>query len=244
MVALVDRSPVRRRGRDRETHLGRSALETARDVEACVLEHPQHRRVVRHHLGDEGGNPCHRRRLGELLEQPGPDPLALELVGDGERDLGAGVVSKPNEVRQRDDPLRLAVLGQSAHKRPALVPVGLDERLDRGRGERGKAVEAPVDAALGQTAEELDQSVHVRLVRRAQPQRAAVAQNDITHLEGAAAIQHSVDAGGRWRHPGAPLSRLRQIPDSACPGRPVGRDGRREQCRRPPSAAVLLRLLE
>ncbi len=99
------------------------------------------------------------------------------------------MVSQPDEIRQRDDPLRLPVLGQGAHQRPALVPVGVDERLDRGGGKRREAVEALVDAALGETAEELDQGVHVRLAWRTQPQRAAAAENDVT------------DLGGRGGHP-------------------------------------------
>ena len=63
-----------------------SRRETANPASAKT---PQHRRVVRHHLGDEGRDPGGRGRLGELLEQARADPLALQLVRDRERDLGA-----------------------------------------------------------------------------------------------------------------------------------------------------------
>ncbi len=148
VVALVDGGSVGLRRLDCEANLGRAALEPPRDREPRVREDAQHRAVVRHHLGDELGDPGVRGRFGELLEQARADSAPLQLVRDRERDLGGRRVAQPDEARERDDALASAVARQRPDQRAALLPVGVEEGLD-GRGrERGKAVEAPVDALL------------------------------------------------------------------------------------------------
>ena len=60
--------------------------------------------------------------LGEPLEQPRADAAPLELVGDGERDLGGARVAQPRVARERDDP---AVLGRG--ERAPGLPVRVEE---------------------------------------------------------------------------------------------------------------------
>ena len=57
------------------------------DLEAGLFEDPQHRPVVRQHLGDEPLDSGLGRARGEPLEQPRPDTAALMLVGHREGDF-------------------------------------------------------------------------------------------------------------------------------------------------------------
>ena len=63
------------------------------------------------------------------------------------------------------------------HRRVA--PVGGEQRFDEMLVELRVAVEAPVQALLGEAAEEVEQCVCVVRLGRAQPQRRAVAQDDV-----------------------------------------------------------------
>ena len=76
----------RRRSASRTSDV--AALEPPRDGEAGVLEDAEHRRVVAACTSATNvAIPCGRGGLGQLLEEARADPLALERVGDGERDL-------------------------------------------------------------------------------------------------------------------------------------------------------------
>ena len=137
MVAFGHVLAVRVGGCDREPDLELAAFAGARDREACVAEDAEHGVVLVQHLGHELldlglGGPGR-----ELLEQSRADPSPLELVTDGERDLGGARVAQPDPVRNGDDP---AV--ERPEQRAALLPVRVEQRLDELRPERGKAVEA------------------------------------------------------------------------------------------------------
>src|SRR5581483_11616970 len=175
---LVDGLAVRARRRDLEPHLDRPAVEPARDAEARVLEDAEHGAVVRHHLGDERLDAEAGRDAGELFEQPRAGAVALELVRDREGDLGRGRIAKPRVARERDRAL-LVTLAERAEQRAALLPVGGEERVDERLRERREAVEAQVDAPLGQTAEEREQEPGVVRAGSSQAERAAVAKDDV-----------------------------------------------------------------
>ena len=177
MVALVHARGEPLGGRDREPHLDGAALELAHDLEADVLEDLEHRAVVREHLGEERLDPERARARGELLQEPGAEPLALELVGDHERDLRRGRVTQPREARQGDDPVP-----EHAHERASLGPVGLDEGLHHPRVDAHRPVEAQVAAPLGEPREERDEGLHVVATGRPQPQGGAVAEDDVCRL--------------------------------------------------------------
>ena len=71
--------------------------------------------------------PTGRRALGELLEQPRADAAALQLVGDGERDLGDRRVAQPR---------RSSRAPRSARRRPRRRAC---RRARRARPSRGRA---------------------------------------------------------------------------------------------------------
>ena len=174
VVPFRDAIAVEVRRGDREANLDRAAVELAHDVEAGVAEDEQHRTVLRQHLGDELLDPCLRRERDEALEQAGADSATLVLVVDGERDLGGAAVAQPRVVGERDD-----ASVETSDQRAALVPVRLDERLDELRREVRKAVEAQVAAAVGEVGEEVEDGLGVGGERRPQPQRRAVAEDDV-----------------------------------------------------------------
>ena len=178
VVAEVDLLEVARRRIDRQRHLGDAALELALELEARALEDAQHRAVVGQHLGQEAADADPAGLLGELLEQPRADALALELVGDREGDLGARGIAQAHVAAERHDPLARLV-GDRPRQCPALEPVGIEHRLHEPRRRLGEAVEPQVAALLGEVLEEGD---HARLVvvrGRAQAHRRAVAQDDV-----------------------------------------------------------------
>jgi hypothetical protein len=199
VVALVDGRPVLVRRGDLESDLGRAALEPPGNGESRVGEHAQHRLVLRHHLGDEGQDPRRGGGRSELLEQPRADALSLQRVCDGECDLRPSRVAQPDVVRERN---HLVLPG--ADQRPAVVPVRIEERLDRLGPERGKAVEAPVDAPLGQRAEEGQHRLAVRRNRRTQPERPARPEDDVTDLGAGDGHDGSVGEAGRRRNRAGP----------------------------------------
>ena len=178
VVAFVDVAEIRLGGLDREGDLERAAVELARDAEAGVLEDPKHRCVVRHHLGDEPLDAGCGRALRQLLEHARADPAALVLVGDGERDLCSGRVAEPRIACERDDALG-AVVRQRPDERASLDPVRVEGGLDEGRPHGRRAVKAEVEAALREAAEELGQGLGVGGLRRPEPKRATVSQDDV-----------------------------------------------------------------
>ena len=126
-------------------------LELARDLEAGVGEDGEHRGVLGQHLGDEALDPGLGRARGELLEQARADPAALQLVGDGEGDLGrragrAGARSS-RARRSRAVPRRRRRARRARASRAR-------ERLDEPAADAAEAVEAQVEAAVGEAREE------------------------------------------------------------------------------------------
>src|SRR5918999_1128128 len=177
--AEVDPIEVARGRLDGQRHLGDPALVLPRQLEARLLEHAQHRPVAGQHFGEEAAYAGFARLLGELLQQTRADPLALELVGDRERHLGASGIAQPEVVAERDDPL-VALGSDRARERPALEPVRVERGLDQLRPDVNMAVEARVPALVRELREEREQPVRVVAPRRPQPHRRAVPQNDVT----------------------------------------------------------------
>ena len=145
-----------------QADLGRPALEAARDGEAGVGEDaaasaafPDMTSATKTEIPRCG------RRLGELLEQPRPHALALQRVGDGERDLGGRGVAQPDVVRERDDLVvqgaRPARRGRPSRDRGTARPSragGSGSRGSAGRrsartGRRGTRARRPPSAATG-----------------------------------------------------------------------------------------------
>ena len=178
MVALVDPLAVALCRGDRELHLELAAFELARELETGRLEDAQHVAVVRQHLRDEALDSLLGGTGGELLEQPRADPAALVVVGDRERRFRDGRVAEAHVVGDRDDALGAVDL-ERPEQRAALVPVGLERRLDEPWAEVREAVEAEVEAALRERPEEVEQRVRVVPAGRAQPERAPVAEDDV-----------------------------------------------------------------
>ncbi len=174
MVAFRDAFLVLGRRRDREADLDFAAVGDAQDVEAGVAEDLHHRLVVVQHLGNELLDPGLGGARGELLEEARADPALLEAVVDGECDLGEVGVAQAHPVRERH-----GAAVERADECAAFVPVGFEHRLDELRPERGEAVETEVAAAVGEVREEREQSVGVLGPRCAQPQRRAVAEDDV-----------------------------------------------------------------
>ena len=181
-------------------------VQGARDAEAGVLEHPEHRVVVADHLGDEALDANRSRAPGELLEHARPDPAPLLVVGDGERDLGDIGVTEARVACESDDPVL-----ERPDERAPLDPVGIDERLDEGRANGGRAVESQVEAPLRERVEEADERIDVGRVRRAEPQRSAVAQDHVRE-----AVDGEGGPGACWAPgPGGSRNVLCQLAHSA-----------------------------
>ena len=178
VVALRDALGERLRRRDRERDLRLAALERARDLEPGVLEDAHHRRVPGHHHRDEALDALLRRACRELLEQPGSDASALVRVRNRKGDLGRGGIPEPHVVRKSDD-LLYAVLSHGANERAAFGPVGVERRLDEAHVEAGVAVEAEIEAVVGEASEEVEERVRVGAQRRSQAKRASVAEDDV-----------------------------------------------------------------
>ena len=156
---------------EREVDLAEFGL--AAGVEACACEDAEHRAVAGHHLGVEARDRAGRRDLGELLEQPRGQAAAVHLVGHREGDLGGRRLAESLIARDGDD--APAEVRQQRHAGVA-VAVGVVARHDVGGP---GAVEAQV-SALGR--ERVEERLDVGLVlraRRAQPQRGAIAQDDV-----------------------------------------------------------------
>ena len=132
-------------------------------------------------------------------------PLPWKLVGDGERRLGRLRIAEADVVPDADD----ALVGRIAHdadQGAALGPVGLDEAPDEPVACDGEAVEAEEAATDGEVGEERHHAAHVLLGRRSQPQRGAVAQDDVDgRLRWLGEIDHVPSVTDRRSppHPGA-----------------------------------------
>ena len=86
---------------DRELQLEHALVVLADDAVAGVAEGLDHPGVVGQHLGDEPLDAALAARLGEVLEQQLPDPAALVLVLDEERDLGLARAGPRRSARPR-----------------------------------------------------------------------------------------------------------------------------------------------
>ena len=203
MVALGDKLLEPLRALDREHDLDLAARKLAGQLEPERLEDAEHPPVLGQHQRDEALDPVAGGALGELLDETRPDPAALVSVRDRERRLGEGGVAQARVVRERDDPLG-AVLDERPEKRPALGPVGLEHLLDDVRPERGEAVEAHVEALTGKGAEEVEDRVGVVARRRAEPQRAPVAEDHVDDVGHAGILPHGRHGGHGPTVPAAP----------------------------------------
>ena len=170
---------LRRRARPRSRRRGRRG--------ACV--------VVVEYLGDELLDPGLGGPGGQPLEQAHADPAPLEFVVHGERDLGGARVAQPDQFARPRSGRRAT---RAARRAPASR---LEQRLDEPRSERGEAVEAEVAAAIGEAGEELEQRVGILRGGRSQPERRAVAEDDVGRLD------------GRHAHAAAPARRSEARPD-------------------------------
>ena len=138
-----------------------------------MLEHPQHRPIVGHHLRIEAVDPAVRRDLRELLEHPHPDPTALIIISHRKRDLGDAGLAQPD------------IAGDSHH--PAVVPADQRQAINasglrfRARDSVGasKTVEAEVAALRREAVVERLDVVEVHGRRRLQPQRRPIAQQHV-----------------------------------------------------------------
>ena len=152
-------------------------------LEAGVDEDVEHGRLLSgEHPRDEALDAGRGGEVRELLQQASPDAAALEVVGDGERDLR----SPPGPAGGRTSRARPRVRVRRRHERPDRAPRSVPVRLDdepteRGR-ERRKPVEAEVAAPLRQPLEERENRSPVGLGRRAEPERAPVLEDDVEHL--------------------------------------------------------------
>ena len=108
--------------------------------------------------------PCAGGADGELLQQARSDPLALEVVGDGERGLGGVRVAQPDVVADGDDALP-AVVPHHPDQRALVGPVRLDERAHEPVAGEGEPVEAEEAAADGEVGEEVDERGDIVLGR-------------------------------------------------------------------------------
>jgi hypothetical protein len=178
VVPLVDARPIGLRRGDGELELERPELVGAGDVEARLREHAEHCGVLGQDCCDEALDPVAGGVPRELLQEAGADSAALEVVCDREGHLRCGRVPKAVVCGGGHDTLGLPV-----SKRPdqgaALVPVRLEQRLNECRSDRRHPVEAQMEARRRQAAEQLEQRRRVGLPGRAEPERAAVPQDDV-----------------------------------------------------------------
>ena len=155
MVTLVDVRHVLLCRLDRERDLHRAAFEGAADREASLFEDAQHGSVVRNDLSHETLDADASRARHEPLQETGADASPLMGVGDGECHLGRCWIAQPHVARKRDDRLGTAVVGKRADQVAVVRPVRVEKGIDERRADRRGAVEAAIEAVLGQRGEEI-----------------------------------------------------------------------------------------
>src|SRR5215210_336465 len=142
-------------------------FEGAAQAEAELLAEALHGAVFEEDLGGDPAQPLGLADLEELLEQDGPEALALEAVvhENGELGLiGDGVVPAETGYAQdlRLPGLGVLALGDEGHLAVVVYKADAREALVGGpAGEVHRVEVAHVDAALGERLVELD---HQRLV--------------------------------------------------------------------------------
>ena len=163
--------------RDREPDLDRPALEPACQLEARGLEDPEHRAVLGQHLGhealDAAAAAAPRAAPAAACRSRGP---AARLRP--RRRPRPARVAQAHVAADRDDPLAVPSSSASVPTSAPRPPVGLEERLHELRprpGTRGSAGRG----SRREPAEEREQRVRVLAPRRSQPQRPAVAEDDV-----------------------------------------------------------------
>ena len=75
--------------------------------------------VPRQHLCHELFDAGRGGTGGEAFEQSRPDAAPVQVVGDGERDLGPARIVQPNVRRERDRADRASAAGELAEERAA-----------------------------------------------------------------------------------------------------------------------------
>ena len=159
-----------------------AAFELAGELEAGGLEDAEHVAVVGHHLGDEALDTDIGRAIREPLQQPRADPSPLMLVRDRERRLRETRVAQPHVVADGDH--RLRPFSSVPSSAPRSSQSGSSSGSTSRGADRREAVEAEVEALLGERAEEVEKRLRVLPPRRTQPERAAVPEDDVDRLRG------------------------------------------------------------
>jgi hypothetical protein len=99
---------------------------------------------------------------------------ALKLVRDGKRDLGVRAHRAGERSSRGND-----AVAHDTDQRAALGPIRCQHRLDRLGADRRMAVKTPIEALVGETAEEGEQLVGIVSTRRSEAHGRAVAQDDV-----------------------------------------------------------------
>ena len=108
--------------------------------------------VLGEDLRNESIDPRSAGVRGEPLEQTARDPAVLELVGDGEGDLGARRVAQPNPGPEPDHALGAVGVDQLADQRQALVAVTAEKRRDQVGVDTDSTLKTQVAALRRQSA--------------------------------------------------------------------------------------------
>jgi hypothetical protein len=150
-----------------------AGLGTDLEREAALREHVEHPVVGRQDVRLEGLEAVRCGRRGNLGEHRGPEPLALELIGDGEGDLDR-VRLAAHVHRVADD----SAAAQSDESE-AVAIVDPDSGARRDHRPRTRAEEAERTRAEGEPREEVGQRALVIGRDRAQVDGRAVPQRDL-----------------------------------------------------------------
>ena len=177
MVAFVNAGAVAVGGSDREADLDLTAAELTCDVEAGVSEDAEHGSVLRQDLGDETLDADCAGARRQLLQEARANAASLQLVGDGEGDLGDGRVTQTGKLGEGDD-ARGGSVADDGDERVSVLRLR-EQVLDQRPVDARTAVEARVQALRGQLAEEGEECVAVWRLWLAQSQRRAVAEDDV-----------------------------------------------------------------
>jgi hypothetical protein len=166
----------------RQLDVDRAGLGGGLDREAALAEDLDHAVVLRHHLGEEGLDPVLLGDLGEVGEQDRPQPLALELVGDREGDLGAaGAGADVGAVADRAAAGVVRPAGLAARRDEAVAPRVVDfAELARRGGQVARPGEEAERARVGpEPLEQLQQRRLVPAADRPQVDGGPVPQHDV-----------------------------------------------------------------